>query len=167
MVMSVSRSQGGVDGRHQITPAGRVEVAAEGGYRYVITARGHKLFVDQPVPVGGQDSAATPTEMFVASIASCIAFYVGRYLRRHDLDAKGFAVWAEFAMAEDTPTRVGSISVGIKVPAGVPVARRKALLAVASHCTVHNTLRQPPAVTINLQGDDDHEAGDERTPGPR
>jgi putative redox protein len=69
---------------------------------------------------------------------------------RHELDAAGLAVWAEFAMAEDRPARVGSVSVGIKVPAGVPDGRRQALLAVASHCTVHNTLRQPPAVSIEL-----------------
>ncbi len=53
-------------------------------------------------------------------------------------------------MAVDRPAGVGSVSVGIKVPAGLPDARRQALLAVASHCTVHNTLRQPPAVKIEL-----------------
>jgi uncharacterized OsmC-like protein len=36
------------------------------------------------------------------------------------------------------------------VPGGVPAQRRDALLAVASHCTVHNTLRQKPAVSIEL-----------------
>ena len=32
----------------------------------------------------------------------------------------------------------------------MPPQRRDALLAVASHCTVHNTLRHEPDVTIEL-----------------
>jgi uncharacterized OsmC-like protein len=40
--------------------------------------------------------------------------------------------------------------VQIRVPGGVPPARQAALLALASHCTVHNTLRQTPDVAIEL-----------------
>jgi putative redox protein len=36
------------------------------------------------------------------------------------------------------------------VPGGIPAERRAALLAVASHCTVHNTLRQQPGIAIDL-----------------
>ena len=36
------------------------------------------------------------------------------------------------------------------VPDGLPAERRDALLAVASHCTVHNTLELPPDVRITL-----------------
>jgi hypothetical protein len=36
------------------------------------------------------------------------------------------------------------------VPGGIPAQRRDALLAVASHCTVHNTLRREPAVSFEL-----------------
>jgi uncharacterized OsmC-like protein len=50
----------------------------------------------------------------------------------------------------DRPARVGEINVSIEVPEGVPHERRAALLAVASHCTVHNTLEDPPAVSIDL-----------------
>jgi hypothetical protein len=45
---------------------------------------------------------------------------------------------------------VTDVSVDIQVPNGVPTERHDALLAVASHCTVHNTLTDPPAVTIAL-----------------
>jgi hypothetical protein len=36
------------------------------------------------------------------------------------------------------------------VPGGVPAERRTALLAVASHRTVRNTLRQEPGIAIDL-----------------
>jgi uncharacterized OsmC-like protein len=131
---------------------GRVTVRHVDGDAYAITARGHGVLTDQAVADGGTDAAATPTELLVASLASCVAFYTGRYLVRHGLDRAGLAVTAEFAMAAGRPARVGAVRLRITVPGGVPPQRTGALLAVASHCTVHNTLRQQPDVSIELAG---------------
>lgn len=128
---------------------GRVTVGHVSGDAYGITVRGHSLLVDQPVADGGQDTAPTPVELLVASLASCVAFYAGRYLTRHGLDRSELAVTAEFSMADDRPARVASVRLDISAP-GLPDQRRDALLAVASHCTVHNTLRQEPSVSIGL-----------------
>jgi putative redox protein len=130
--------------------AGRISVRHVAGDSYSISARGHVVLVDQPVGDGGQDTAATPTELFVASLASCVAFYAGRYLLRHGLDRTGLAVSAAFTMADDRPARVRDVRLRISVPSGIPAQRRDALLAVASHCTVHNTLRHEPQVSIEL-----------------
>lgn len=130
--------------------AGRVEVAHAGGESYAITTRGHVLLTDQPASSGGQDAAPTPTELLVAALASCVAYYAGRYLVRHQLERDGLHVTAEFTMAAGRPARVGAIGLRIVVPGGVPAERRAALLAVASHCTVHNTLRQEPGIAIDL-----------------
>jgi uncharacterized OsmC-like protein len=131
-------------------PAGQVAVRHVTGDAYAINVRGHVVLVDQPVRDGGQDSAATPTELLVASLASCVAFYVGRYLLRHGLDRSGLAVTASFAMAADRPARVSNVRLRISVPSGIPAQRRDALLAVASHCTVHNTLRHEPGVSVEF-----------------
>jgi putative redox protein len=131
---------------------GQVTVRHVGGDAYVITARGHQVLTDQPVADGGSDAAVTPTELLVASLASCVAFYAGRYLLRHGLDRAGLAVTAAFDMAAGRPARVGAVRLRITVPGGVPAQRIGALLAVASHCTVHNTLRQQPDVSIELAG---------------
>jgi putative redox protein len=131
---------------------GRVTVRHVDGDAYAIAVRGHGMLTDQAVADGGKDAAATPTELLVASLASCVAFYTGRYLVRHGLDRAGLAVTAEFAMAAGRPARVGAVRLRITVPGGVPLQRTDALLAVASHCTVHNTLRQQPEVSIELAG---------------
>jgi len=129
--------------------AGRVMVRHVSGDAYAITSRGHSVLVDQPVADGGQDAAATPVELMVGSLASCVAFYSGRYLTRHGLDRDGLAITAEFTMAADRPARVTSVQIHVTAP-GLPDQRRDALLAVASHCTVHNTLRHEPSVSIEL-----------------
>jgi putative redox protein len=131
-------------------PGGGIGVAYAGGESYAISTRGHVTLTDQPASAGGEDAAPTPTELLVAALASCVAFYVGRYLVRHGLERDGLRVTAKFEMAAGRPARVGAIRLRLLVPGGIPAERRAALLAVASHCTVHNTLRQEPGVSIDL-----------------
>ena len=121
------------------------------GDRFAIETRDHVLTVDQPLAAGGDDTAPTPTELFVASLASCVAFYARRYLARHDLPTTGLRVVAAYDMAH-RPARVGSVSLEITLPEGVPGDQRDRLLAVASHCTVHNSLITPPQVMIAVSG---------------
>lgn len=63
--------------------AGTVDVRFVTGESYEFAVRGHRMLVDQPPEAGGEDEAPTPTELFVASLATCVAFYAGRYLTRH------------------------------------------------------------------------------------
>jgi putative redox protein len=69
--------------------------------RYVATVRGHEVRVDQPLAAGGTDEAPTPVELFVVSLATCVAYYAGRYLERHGLSRAGLAVRAEYARQTD------------------------------------------------------------------
>ena len=118
------------------------------GEEYEITVRGHHVRVDQPADSGGANQAPTPTELFVASLAACVAFYAGRYLTRHGFDRDGLTVASEFTMATDRPARVATIRITLHPPAGFPAERLAALTAVASHCTVHNTLQHQPEITV-------------------
>ncbi len=124
-----------------------LRVTHAGGDRFEIAVRGHTITVDQPVEDGGADTAPTPTEVFVAGLASCVAFYARRYLARHELPTDGLTVDASYTIVP-RPARVGEVRMTLRVPAGVPADRREALLAVASHCTVHNSLESTPDVSI-------------------
>jgi len=130
--------------------SGQVSVGHVDGDVYKIHVRGRRLTVDQPVDAGGTDKAPTPTELFAASLAACVAFYAGRYLDRHGYDRTGLRVRADFDMATDRPARVAAIRITVHPPAGFPTERIPALTAVAGHCTVHNSLEHPPAVTVTI-----------------
>ncbi|MBD0839904.1 MULTISPECIES: OsmC family protein [unclassified Streptomyces] len=129
----------------------RLEVVHVDRDAYTVDVREHRLRVDQPAEAGGTDTAPTPTELFAASLATCVAFYAGRYLHRHGLPRAGLRVRTEFVMATDRPARVASLRLVIIPPPELPEQRRAGLLAVASHCTVHNTLHQPPEIDIELE----------------
>ena len=126
----------------------RVEVSYLGRDRLRIEARGHELFVDQPVEDGGDDTASTPTELFVASLAACIGFYAERFLRRHGLSTDGLRVACDYRWAQN-PHRVGEIDVTIDAP-GLTPGKRDAFERVIERCTVHNSLLMPPEVGIRI-----------------
>ena len=127
----------------------RIQVDHRGGDRFDIGIRSHVVTVDQPESAGGEDVGPTPTELFVAGLASCVAFYARRYLRRHHLPEEGLAVEATYTMASK-PARVGGVDLRIRVPEGLPDERRDGLLAVASHCTVHNSITSAPEIAVTL-----------------
>jgi uncharacterized OsmC-like protein len=131
-----------------------IEVRPEGGDRYRIAIRGHEVVVDQPTYDGGTDTGPTPTELFVAGLASCVAFYGGRYLRRHGISERGFEVDGAFAFALDRPARVGEIELAVRLPEGFPPERRSAFLSVLEHCTVHNSMVSTPRIQIALDAGD-------------
>ncbi|GAB2909422.1 OsmC family protein [Streptomyces heilongjiangensis] len=149
--MTGTTAQSPLTDRPRLTDPHRIEVVHVERDAYAVDVRGHHLQVDQPPEAGGTDTAPTPTELFAASLATCVAFYAGRYLHRHGLPGSGLRVRAEFTMAADRPARVASLRLVIVPPPGLPEGRRAALLAVASHCTVHNTLRRPPEIDIELE----------------
>ena len=128
-----------------------LQVTHDGDDRFSIGIRGHVVAVDQPVQDGGSDTAPTPTELFVAGLAGCVAFYARRFLARHGLPSDGLLVDCDYEMGS-RPARVTRIDLRISLDADLPEDKRKALLAVASHCTVHNTLAQAPEVTVRLGG---------------
>lgn len=135
---------------HRPTTTGHLDVTFVAGEAYQVTVRGHELQVDQPTEAGGQDSAPTPTELFVTSLATCVAFYAGSYLSRHGYSRDGLGASVEYELATDRPARVDSIRITLRVPTDLPAERWPALQAVASHCTVHNSLTTPPSVRVEL-----------------
>jgi uncharacterized OsmC-like protein len=124
-----------------------IEVRHEGSDRFGIEIRGHRLVVDQP---DTGDAGPTPTELFVASLASCAAFYAGRFLIRHGIAPQGLGVSCAFEMAEDRPARVSAIDLRVAVPPGFPTELEPRLRAVVERCTVHNSIVAPPIVSLEL-----------------
>jgi uncharacterized OsmC-like protein len=126
-----------------------IEVAHHEGDRYTVRIRGHELVTDQPVDAGGDDAGPTPTELFVAGLAACVAFYAGRFLRRHtDVSV---SVACVYDMSDDRPARVTAVRLSVDVPTTLRDDVREGLRRAAEHCTVHNSLRTPPDVHISVR----------------
>ena len=128
-------AQAQVTERSVDTDAHEMDVRYVAGESYEVSVRGHRVLVDQPAEAGGLDTAPTPTELFVASLATCVAFYAGQYLTRHGYGRDGLTVSAGFDMASDRPARVSGIRLTVTAPADLPVglAARAARGGLALH----------------------------------
>src|SRR6266545_903074 len=127
----------------------RIVVLHASGDRFLAEMRDHTVVIDQPRDAGGDDVGPTPTELFVTSLASCVAFYAERFLRRHRLPVDGLRVECAYEMGE-RPARVDSVALDVSVDAELTPSQQAALRAVVERCTVHNSLRFPPVVRMSL-----------------
>ncbi|MFZ0178441.1 MAG: OsmC family protein [Candidatus Dormiibacterota bacterium] len=120
-------------------------VVSLGGDRHRITVRGHEVIVDQPRESGGDDAGPTPIDLFVASLASCVAHYARRGLGSGGERPTVRCTWT---MSETPPWRVASIAIEVHLPSTTTESRVEAVRRAIGHCTVHNSLQSPPAVSI-------------------
>lgn len=127
----------------------KLTAAYHGGTRYDITCGKHRVIADQPAVDGGQDAGMSPVELFVGSVAGCVAYFVGRFCARHSISCEGLVVDADWAMAEQ-PHRVGRIDLAIHLPHRITAEQRDRLLKVAHGCTVHQSVAIAPRVDIKL-----------------
>lgn len=127
-----------------------IVVESQGGARLLLRIRDHELVSDQPEEARGSDAGPTPTELFVASLAGCVAYYAAVFLQRRGVDTTGMQVTCSHTMSDDRPHRVAGIEVEVPVPAGIDPNWLAPLQRSIDHCVVHNSLEQPPEVRIRL-----------------
>ena len=111
------------------------------GDHFAVGIRGHEIEVDQPAASGGTDAAPTPSELFIASLASCAAFYAGRFLRRH-LGATGaWSVRCTYHWSEERRSYIDRVEIGLVLPVGISDEVRDGAIRAADHCTVRESIR--------------------------
>ena len=116
--------------------------------QFKVQVRGHELTCDLSEKEGGQDKGPSPVELMAGSLGACIAMMVQSYCQRHGYDGDvGVSLTLELA---DDPKRVGGIIVDVELPEGIPEERMDAIRRIAERCPVHETLRNPPRVDIDI-----------------
>jgi uncharacterized OsmC-like protein len=111
----------------------------------------HTIISDVPPAMGGSDRGPTPPEIFVASLGSCVAAFVANYCNQVGVDSRDMTVDVTYDKAED-PTRLVNLKVDVNLPHGDAKKREKAILRVADHCPVHETIGTLQGIEINLNG---------------
>lgn len=110
----------------------------------------HSLIIDVPAGMGGSDRGPTPPEIFVASLGSCIGAFVANYCGKAGVDLRDMSVDVSFDKAEE-PTRLVNLKATINLPYGECASREKAILRVAEHCPVHETIDTLEGIEFELR----------------
>jgi putative redox protein len=64
----------------------------EGGYRARVSVRDFDILTDEPPSVGGNDEGPTPTELFLASLATCFTMAVAHVARKRGITLRHLEV---------------------------------------------------------------------------
>jgi uncharacterized OsmC-like protein len=137
----------------------RVETELGEGMRCATTARGHATAADEPRSLGGTDTAQSPVELLLTSLATCQAVTyrlwaaeLGIALERigvaveGDIDLRGF-----LGVAEDVPAGYGALRITVSLSGPAGEARYRELAeAVDRHCPVFDVLARPVPVAREL-----------------
>jgi uncharacterized OsmC-like protein len=117
-----------------------------GGMRAVVQAGDHEIIVDEPESAGGSDTGPQPTDLLLASIASCFAL------------AMAYAAKKRGVELSDLRVRVVGTYEGLKFSsielligsAAAPEVLEELISQAERVCYVTNTLRQAPDLRIEL-----------------
>lgn len=111
----------------------------------------HKVTIDVPAGMGGDDRGPIPPQLFIASLGSCIGAFVAQYCEKNGIDDEGMEVDITFDKAAD-PTRLVNLKAQVRLPKGECGKRVKAIERVAEHCPVHSTIRTMENLEIEILG---------------
>jgi putative redox protein len=126
-----------------------ITVAPKTASAYAIRVRGHEVICDMSEKEGGRDEGPSPVELLAGSLGACIAMMVGRYCQNHGWNDGKVGVDLTLELADD-PKRVKGIVADLEVPKDVPPERIEAIRRMAGFCVVHQTLKNPPDVDIDV-----------------
>jgi putative redox protein len=121
-----------------------------GSVQFEIHARSHNILSDQPAENFGHDEGMTPPELLLASLGSCAGFYAAQYLRKHRLATAGTRVRVKADKVKDPP-RMDNFRIEVEVPGKFSAAHRSGIEEAVHRCLIHNTLLQPPKITIEIK----------------
>ncbi|WP_455282212.1 OsmC family protein [[Eubacterium] cellulosolvens] len=119
------------------------------GWRFSSKCRSHEIISDQPIEEDGQDTGMTPVEMFISSIGCCMGVYAKMFCDRHKIPMEDMNIVLEWNMAKN-PSRVGELQAKIVFKKNIDTVLQQGIIRMVKHCTVHNTMNNPPEVNVSI-----------------
>ena len=105
---------------------------------------------DQPAVGGGDDSAPSPFDTFLASIGTCAGIYVLGFCRQRGLSIDGVRI-VQRMHSDPSTGMVGKIELEIQVPPTFPEKYLPALVRSAEMCAVKKHLENPPKFDVHTK----------------
>lgn len=120
-----------------------IKIALQGGMKVGTTINGHTIETDQSEKDGGQNSAPTPMDLFLASVGTCSALYAQRFCESRKIPTQGLSLCLRCDISTEK-FRVNRITFELSLPEGFPEKYRAALLRAMDLCTVKKHILTPP-----------------------
>lgn len=120
------------------------------GAKVDATFGGFTVKTDQPPMGGGDGSAPSPFETFLASIGTCAGIYVLGFCRQRGLSTEGIRI-VQRTRRDPMTGLVGQVDLEIQVPPSFPEKYHESLVRSANMCAVKKHLEHPPTFNTYTQ----------------
>jgi putative redox protein len=126
------------------------DITLAGGKKVNIAMRGFTIITDQPLSDGGENSAPSPFELFLASLGTCAGYFVVSFCQARNIPTEGIKM-TQTVIRSDATHMVEKIVIDISLPAGFPDKYKDAVIRAAESCTVKKHLAAPPLIQVNAR----------------
>jgi len=127
----------------------RLEVSFPAGKRVHVRIGDFEIATDQSVALGGEASAPSPFDLFLASIAACAGVYALNFCQTRQLATAGLAVSLAWQKDESHPSGVWARLL-IRLPEGFPPKYREGIVRAMDLCAVKKRLQDPPRFSTEI-----------------
>lgn len=125
-----------------------MQVSFPGGMKVNAEYKGFTIRTDQPSTSGGEGSAPSPFDLFIASLGTCAGFYVLRFCQERGISMEGIQVSLSTVRNPDT-RMIARMDIDVDLPAGFPDKYVNAVVGAANQCTIKKHLADPPEIRVN------------------
>lgn len=110
-------------------------------FKTEINTEDHVIYADEPVELGGENTAPSPFELLVASLASCTLITLKMYANRKEWEIKEIKLKIEYDEESKKIQRV------IELIGANSEVNKERMLLIANKCPIHKLLES----VLNIQ----------------
>lgn len=123
-----------------------IKVTFPGGKKVDSEIRGFTISTDQPEAAGGDNSAPTPFELFLASLASCTGITILSFCKNKEINTEGLSIEAN--VEKDDSGNVIKMITEVTVPKDFPEKYIGSIERIAGTCKVKRHIENAPEFEI-------------------
>ena len=124
-----------------------MEITFPGGVQVNAQFNGFEINSDQPEKNGGQNSAPSPFDFFLASLGTCAGFFALRFCQQRDLSTDGLRLQLTAERNAETK-RLDRVEITMHLPNDFPEKYRSAIIRATDQCAVKKALLDPPEIDL-------------------
>ena len=130
-----------------------IEVIYEGqlSTRCILEETKEEICTDGPKEIQGRGQFFSPTDLFAASLGSCILTMMGMAAHRMKVELGRTKAFVSKELSKDLPRRIQKIQVRIECPVSFSEEVRLKLETAAKTCPVHHSLHPDMEQQITFQ----------------
>jgi len=124
-----------------------MEITFPGGVQVNAQFNDFEVATDQPARNGGENTAPSPFDFFLASLGTCAGFFALRFCQQRELSTEGLRLQLTTERNAESK-RLDRVEITMQLPNDFPEKYRSAIIRATDQCAVKKALLDPPEIEL-------------------